>query len=746
MPFDPERSPNATPAPKVEGISASDFIQTARAYNPDLAKGLSDEQVFERVLKSDPDILHRVKFKNLNIGQFANTVRILNPDIPNMSDFSIVEQSLKSNPGYYKRLDQEGRIKLGIVAGAETLPAIGAIAGGAASMAAAPGTAGSSLLGGSLLAGVGAATGEAGKQLLRRAVGASAPKTSGEAAGTIAEQGAYNAAINYIGGKAFEVAAKPLKPMVAQLMKGFNAVDERIGMKVLNDPDILLRAKPMKEAEKAFSDFFTENKYTYGDRAVKAATGKLALSDNAADDMISEVLSKTIEQPVGTPETIQQALAARFAVRDAIGRATRAGNDSKARLFIEGRNEIDDWLENQLPGFKDVRKMYEEAKIKETFSSFLPKNKNGQASVLRAWGSVAGGLAAGAAGNPVLGAAGALAVSPMTAGTLIKGAAIASKYPTRAAASALATEGLVRFRKQKKTEATDDTQSDQIAATIDYMSLSRQLEPYADIPDERIAALAESGDINAMQILSARNRISELQQKYPGIENTESIANIAGTAAMVAPAALKTIPTAAKSMGEMLKSERGAVDFTPMTEAQANYWLKEHPAPIKGISKQEATRIAETYNDFHKKRLMGLSEGYKETFTPEALKAKKFLDNNLHESYKNIIDEKDKSLFIYYGVSPFNKVISKIEQELGKLGWNNVHTSTENGIPTSRYLEKDGTRIRISNHDVPQTAERNMREAEGRQYWDKDYVYHDKWLKQSPQKIAQEIDAGTFNL
>lgn len=365
----------------------------------------------------------------------------------------------------------------------EYFPAAGALVGGGLSMLAAPGTAGASLLGGSALAGLGAAAGKAGEQLVKRGLGEEAPKTSMEAAKEIGKEGAWTATINAAGGKVLEAVAPTAKVLAKQVLKGFARIDERAAKMVLNDPKILKRALPLDEAKEVFSNFFKNIGFEYGPKSVKAATGKLSLSDDAADDFISATIDK-IGRFDGTDETgmsawelmqsrwakrmagkaeeaiplvklpenaqaikdtVQEALATRFAAGDAIKRATRSGNDSKAKLFIEGKNHIDEWLETQIPGFAGVRKVYEEAKIKKAFEPLLPLNKNKETSVLGVLTSLGSAVGAGGAFGPLAALPAAAISSPKLAGMAIKGAALATTKPAVAMVSELLGEKAKEF-------------------------------------------------------------------------------------------------------------------------------------------------------------------------------------------------------------------------------------------------------------------------------------------------------------
>jgi hypothetical protein len=207
----------------------------------------------------------------------------------------------------------------------------------------------------------------------------------------------------------------------------------------------------MPIAEKEFSNFVEKSGYKYGVKSVKEATGKMMLSDDLADNFISDTMEKigrlegtTTGDATGTalialPENTtalkqatQQALAARYATKDAISRAMRSGNKEKAKLFIEGRSQIDDWLEKQIPGFEKVRTMYSEAKAAEVFKPFLPTNDNGKVSALRSMAIFGTFLT-----DPIMGMSSLAVASPRVAGLGLKGIALANtvKQPLGAIAS-----------------------------------------------------------------------------------------------------------------------------------------------------------------------------------------------------------------------------------------------------------------------------------------------------------------------
>ncbi len=319
---------------------------------------------------------------------------------------------------------------------------------------------------------VGAAAGEAAKKAIGRGYEAASGKefkdesaartiTDVAAAGALQKAGEVATPIlSEIGGKALSWAGAKSRPILAGLVKVLTGVDERTAKRVLADPDILLRAKPMEQAEKEFGDFVKSSGFKYAEDGVKAATGSPTMGNEAADKFITNVAER-IKSITGTNETgmtsdeimsqrwlqrakgqpegaidlkdmpenkefvnklTQDALAARYAIKDSIKRALREGSDTKARYFINARKPIDSWLEGQLPGFKNALSNYSESKAADAFKSFLPVNKAGDPSVLRSLSmlglvlsDVDEGLTTAALGSPLI------------TGTAIKGAAIAGK-------------------------------------------------------------------------------------------------------------------------------------------------------------------------------------------------------------------------------------------------------------------------------------------------------------------------------
>jgi len=311
---------------------------------------------------------------------------------------------------------------------AKGLPTAGALAGGMISMAAAPGTFGATALGAPIFAGAGAATGKAVENIILSAIGAKdAPETVLEGAGEVIKEGALTSIIDRVGGNLISKMANKAKPAFAQALKAFEGIDERSAFKVLNDPDILLRAKPMPEASKEFGDFIEKSGYKYGKDAVEEAFGVFKLSEPQSIKLINRTikrigqvkgLEKFPENKEFIKDTVQDALAGRYELSNSISKEFARGAKDEARSTMQKLEQVDDWLETQIPGFRDVRKTYSEAKIAESFSPFLPTNKNGSVSVLRTLSALGASVL-----NPYKGIPYLLASSPFVGGTVLKGVA-----------------------------------------------------------------------------------------------------------------------------------------------------------------------------------------------------------------------------------------------------------------------------------------------------------------------------------
>lgn len=311
---------------------------------------------------------------------------------------------------------------------AKGLPMAGAAAGGMIAAASAPGTFGASLIGGPALVGAGAAIGKSVENIILSMVGAEdAPESVMEGAGEIIKEGALAAMFDRLGGKIIAGLSKKSKPAAVQALKAFEGIDERDAFRVLNDPDILLRGKPMEQAEKEFGEFIQNSGYKYGKDAVEEVTGVFRIGENQANKLINRTinrmkivkgLEKMPENRELVKETVQEALAGRHELSNAIGREFARGGKEEARAMMTKLQQVDDWLETQIPGFKSVRAMYSEAKIKEAFRPFLPTNKNGTVSVLRTLSALGASVLNPAKGIPYL-----LASSPFVGGTVISGIA-----------------------------------------------------------------------------------------------------------------------------------------------------------------------------------------------------------------------------------------------------------------------------------------------------------------------------------
>jgi len=133
---------------------------------------------------------------------------------------------------------------------------------------------------------------------------------------------------------------------------------------------------------------------------------------------------------------------------------------------------------------------------------------------------------------------------------------------------------------------------------------------------------------------------------------------------------------------------------------------KEFPADIEPWEKEKL-----------EKELRALKAGYnsaQEADAGEYAKKKSEYEN----SVLNDIIGKD----YYYNIGKdftvdIGKLMSAIADEAVKQGAELYHVSEESGEPTSYYLKKDGKKVRLSNHEIPQIMHRTTDEYQ--ETWDK---------------------------
>ena len=321
---------------------------------------------------------------------------------------------------------------------ADWLPTVGAVAGGAIPALLAPETGGISLGAESLGVGLGTAAGELGKDIVHRMTGEKAPTETQSIVGA-ANAGIISGGLNIVGGKALSALAKSNKNIFSQVVKAFTGIDEKTATRILQDPEILNRALPMEQVEKQFGEFVDKSGFKYGPEAIKAVNGGKRISSNAIEQLTNDTLNK-IEAVSGGLEKMpenkafvkgltQEALAARYSLQDLIKSAQVSGKKSLARSFIGDKSMVDDWLENQLPGFKAVNEAYSESLAKKAFEPMLATNKNGTVSVLRTLAGTGAILH-----NPLTGVPMLAASSPYMWGKALQAA---TKIPPQTAINAI---------------------------------------------------------------------------------------------------------------------------------------------------------------------------------------------------------------------------------------------------------------------------------------------------------------------
>ena len=268
------------------------------------------------------------------------------------------------------------------------------------------------------------------------------------AAGEAVGRGVFKGA-----GMAWGAASPTVKTATSQVMRGLAGIPQRTAQEVLDNPEILSKALPVKEAGELFGKVIEQSGLKYGPEAVEQITGETISSGGAINKIINETFKKikslegynTIkgkrvyledmpENAEFVKQLAQEASAARYGLSQML-RAAKFGDPklkASERVLSQKLETLDDWLEPRIPGFAEARHDYHLAKIKEEFNSLFPRNKNLSPDALRmmlAAGGATTALAAGAPGALV----GVAAMSPKAWEYGIRGAAFAAPAVGQAA-------------------------------------------------------------------------------------------------------------------------------------------------------------------------------------------------------------------------------------------------------------------------------------------------------------------------
>lgn len=238
-------------------------------------------------------------------------------------------------------------------------------------------------------------------------------------------------------GKALTALRPKLVKLGAQLIRTTSGVPEKYGAAVLENPEILSKAPTMLGAREiykaAVKDAGGMTKFLHGE------TGKLIPSDKSVIDLVNEAGPKLVAGTLGLEEAVASRQAVSFLLRKA-----RYGNpDMRAMqsVLIGFKDELDEFVEVGLPGFRQANRGYFEANAKEAFQSWLPQNKNLSPNVLRSLGALAS-LSSGALMNAPALMFSAAPMSPKVTGLAIQAsakavgpAALSARFAARIAAS-----------------------------------------------------------------------------------------------------------------------------------------------------------------------------------------------------------------------------------------------------------------------------------------------------------------------
>lgn len=255
-------------------------------------------------------------------------------------------------------------------------------------------------------------------------------------------------------------AAKNSKPgTLAQLIQGRAGRSISLGeaQYALDHPNVLSEAQSIPEANKAYSEAAPGLMGKVQSLAKRLNVTAVGPGDyNEAINRAGRLLNGTpIPSDGATSLTAQDALEGVQTINKAMRdkRFTMALPEEQVRMFMELKDGLMGFLqENGAPGLRAAGKNLFEAHVKDSFSSWAPKNKFGSTDALRTMagmGQMGTAAALTAAGHPLVAlpiAANAALTSPRVIGGLIQNAAaapgaIAAGAPVIGAMSANAAGG-----------------------------------------------------------------------------------------------------------------------------------------------------------------------------------------------------------------------------------------------------------------------------------------------------------------
>jgi hypothetical protein len=257
-----------------------------------------------------------------------------------------------------------------------------------------------------------------GQKAVRDIAGGSAPEDIASEAGKSAAASVGIEAFFGAAGKAFRFAKPSLVRLGSQLMRSTSAVPEKYGKAVLENPAILTEAPSMKAASAMYKRAVNGMKGAREFLADESKTGDLLASNTDLESLINKANKGLAEKNLG----LQQALAARQATSNLLEMAKFGDPRQRANkaALIGLKEQLDEYLETGLPGFRQATRGYFDANAREAFRSILPQNKNLSANALRGLGGLSL-LSAGAIMKAPFVLAGAAAFSPRATGLMIRG-------------------------------------------------------------------------------------------------------------------------------------------------------------------------------------------------------------------------------------------------------------------------------------------------------------------------------------
>jgi len=233
--------------------------------------------------------------------------------------------------------------------------------------------------------------------------------------------------------------------------------------------------------------------------------------------------------------------------------------------------------------------------------------------------------------------------------------------------------------------------------------------------------------------LAAVDMLSDAKMQYDAGDYLSSAGNTVLAAASVPFGGGKTLPI-------IQKTSKDLYEFSQQPSKKLKRLSKDHEARVlrAEITKKRDERAKNRYPDKPGSYYSGASDvnsRLKRLKEQNAIKARQdAVDSSPNAKYWNKTDsEKIKNEYRYglFDGSPgfYRKKanLKGLVKGLKNDGWSVSHTSKHDGLVSSYYLDKEGRSIRISDHELPNTEQRQFNRSQGfGQNWNEQVIVDSK--------------------